>query len=98
MKILAHATVEKGSRIEFLRRMEEVDNAPPEGAELVARWFAASGNEMWMVIDGADSSVVAEYFLEWANLSDISLTPVVSDDEIDAALASRGVFEDLSIT
>lgn len=54
---------------------------PPEGVELIGRWFTAAHNKGFMLVETDDSKALFAYASEWSSLIDFEIDPVLTDEE-----------------
>jgi len=64
--------------------------APPSnGVELRGRWFTASHNKGYMLVESVGPKALFRYVSEWASVIDFEIEPVVTDEE--AATVLKGL-------
>ena len=71
---------------ERVARFLETGAPPPEGVTLHGRWFTASHNKGYMVVEANDPTALFRWTSEWADLIDFEIEPVISDAEAGAVL------------
>ena len=67
-------------------RFLETGAPPPEGVELLGRWFTASHSQGFMLVETEDANALFQWVSEWAALIDFVIEPVVTDAEAAAVL------------
>ena len=75
---------------ERVSRFLEAGAPPPDGVTLRGRWFTASHNKGFMLLETDDPKKLFEYTAEWADLIDFNIEPVVTDEEAGTVLKSMG--------
>ncbi|MCA9230723.1 MAG: DUF3303 family protein [Planctomycetales bacterium] len=71
---------------ERVARFLETGAPPPEGAEMLGRWFTASHNKGFMLVETDKSDTLFRWTSEWADLIDFQIEPVVTEDTAAAIL------------
>ena len=66
-----------------LRTMEE----KWDGVKLIGRWHEA-GNKGFMVVEAEDAVSLGKYSNQWTDLCDISIVPVMTDEEVGQVLSA----------
>jgi hypothetical protein len=59
----------------------------PEGLEPLERWHAPGSAHGWAVIEGSDTTAIAQHMAEWGGHLRLEITPVIEDAEAAAALS-----------
>ena len=72
---------------ERVSRFLETGAPPPEGVELLGRWFTASHSKGFMLTETDDAKALFRWVSEWASLIDFTIEPVLTDEEAGAVLA-----------
>lgn len=70
-----------------IARFLETGAPPPDGVQLLGRWFTASHSKGFMLTETDDVTALFRWVSEWAHLIDFTIEPVVTDEEAAAALA-----------
>lgn len=73
---------------ERVSRFLEAGALPPEGVTLLGRWFTASHSKGFMLVESDDPKALFRYASEWASLIDLTIEPVLTDEEAGAVLGS----------
>jgi hypothetical protein len=58
---------------------------------LVARWHAPGSAYGWALIEGNDTTALAQHVAEWANYLQLRVTPVMEDGKPEPACRRRTV-------
>lgn len=69
-------------------RFLETGAPPPDGVTLHGRWFTASHNMGFMLVETNDAKALFRWTSEWSELIDFKIEPVVTDDEAGPILKS----------
>ena len=64
------------------------DQFPEEGMTRIARWHNVSAKRFFLVVEVDDTSVFETWAAKWANYFDLSIFPVLDDEEIVAVLGN----------
>jgi len=67
-------------------RFLETGAPAPTGVTLAGRWHSAAGRNGFLLLEANDASAIYRFAAEWHDLCDLSLTPVISDEEAAAVL------------
>jgi hypothetical protein len=59
----------------------------PESLELLGRWHAPGSALGWALIEGTDTTALAQHLAEWGEYLEMQVTPVIQDEEAGAGLA-----------
>ena len=71
---------------ERVARFLETGARPPEGVDLLGRWFTASHSRGFMLVETDDAPAIFQWVGDWADLIDFVVEPVVDDAEAAAVL------------
>ena len=80
----------KGSRDEAIARFKQTGGQPPAGAKLLGRWTAADFSQGFVLLESDDATALTEFALQWSDLLDLRLVPVVEDAALLAVLQRTG--------
>lgn len=72
---------------ERVARFLETGAPPPEGVDLLGRWFTASHSKGFMLAETDDAKALFRWVSEWASIIDFVIEPVVTDEEGAAVLS-----------
>jgi len=61
----------------------------PDGVTMVDRWHAAAGRHGFILLETDDATAIYQFAAEWSDVCDLTVTPVLDDDEAAAVLAAR---------
>lgn len=75
---------------ERVTRFLENGAPPPEGVQLLGRWFTASHSKGFMLVETDDPKALFRYVSEWADIMNFEIEPVVTDEEAGSVL--KGMF------
>ena len=56
-----------------------------DGGKLIGRWHEA-GNKGFMVVEADDAVSLGKYSNQWTDLCDITIVPVMTDEEVGQVL------------
>lgn len=59
----------------------------PEGLTRIGRWHSLGSNLGWHLMEG-DPILVAQHTAEWANLLEMTVTPVIEDEQAGSAVSA----------
>ncbi|MGH9504430.1 MAG: DUF3303 domain-containing protein [Terriglobales bacterium] len=51
----------------------------PKGLKTVGRWHVPGSTLGWHLLEGDDSTALAEHVAEWADVLDLEVNPVIED-------------------
>ena len=86
MKFMVTFPLTHRSYKERIARFLDSGAPPPAGVALQGRWFTASHNKGFMLVEADDPKALFEYVSEWTDLIDFEIDPVVTDDEAASVL------------
>ncbi len=69
------------------RFLEGGDLQPPAGLTLIGRWHDISAKKSWLVVDVSDGVAFETWMAKWSDHIDISVYPVLDDDECGVVLS-----------
>ena len=72
---------------ERVARFLETGAPPPEGVELLGRWFTVSHSRGFMLVETDDAKAIFSWVSEWASLIDFVVEPVLADTEAAGVLS-----------
>jgi hypothetical protein len=88
MKFVMTYSIPNGAWDKAVSRFLDTKAPAPEGVELLGRWHAAAGRNGFLLLEGEDVSAIYRFGAQWHDVCDLTVTPVVDDDEAGAVLAS----------
>ncbi len=59
----------------------------PTGIKSLGRWHAPGSGYGWLLVEGNDTTALAQHMAEWANLLELQITPVIEDAEAASGLS-----------
>ena len=75
---------------ERIARFLDTGAPPPEGLTQLGRWFTASHNRGFMLVETDDHQRLFEFVSEWTDIMDFEIDPVVTEEEAAAVLSNGG--------
>ena len=87
MKYMISWRVRPESYKDGVKRFLKTGGTPPKGLKTIGRWHAPGSTVGWHLVEGTDAAL-AENAVLWADLLDITVTPVI-EDEVAAAAAAK---------
>lgn len=72
------------------RFLEGTAMQPPEGVTHVARWHSAGGGIGWGVADTDDPKLIADWLMQWSDIIEYEIYPVISDEEFGEIMVKHG--------
>ena len=76
---------------ERVSRFLESGAPSPEGMTILGRWFTASHNKGFVLVETERASLLFQYVSEWADIVDFEIDPVVTDEEAAPILQNLGL-------
>jgi hypothetical protein len=86
MKFMVAWTLSAANFKEALGRFMKTGGAMPEGLKMHGRWHAPGGKKGFLLVEGSEAALT-EHIIEWADLLEADIYPVVDDAEAAAVLA-----------
>jgi hypothetical protein len=78
------------TRNEGIGRFKTTGGLPPQGAKLVGRWTRADFSGGYVLLESDDSKALAAFAHNWGDLMELSIVPVVDDEELAQVLQRVG--------
>ena len=72
---------ERGKAKEIYRRLQERGRMMPEGLKYINSWISADFNRCWQLMECDDPRLFQEWVLQWEDLFELEIIPVVSSEE-----------------
>jgi hypothetical protein len=91
MKFITTWTIPTGNVNPAIERFLKTGGKAPEGVKMLGRWFGMDGRA-FTVSEANDTKAMYQWYAEWADLLELTVTPCVEDAEagpVLAALAKR---------
>lgn len=90
MKFMQTFVIAPERRDEALGRFKETGGQPPKGVKLLGRWTAADSSGGFELIECDDAKALTAFSLQWSDLMEVTITPVVEDAEFAEAVERAG--------
>ncbi|HEX2827784.1 MAG TPA: DUF3303 family protein [Burkholderiales bacterium] len=74
------------TRGEAIARFRATGGLPPKGAKLLGRWTRADFSGGYGLIDTEDPQALAEFALQWSDLMQLRILPVLEDGALSEVL------------
>ena len=71
----------QGKTKEIYRRLQERGRMMPEGLKYLDSWISADFNRCWQLMECDDPRLFQEWVLQWQDLFELEIIPVVSSQE-----------------
>ena len=78
------------ARDEAIARFRKSGGLPPAGVKLLGRWMRADFNGGFDLLESDDSQALAEFALMWSDLMDLTIVPVLEDQQLSEVLQRVG--------
>ena len=89
---MVEVSIQSENRNEIIKRFS--DGAAlelPAGAKLVGRWHAPGQLEAWNVVEADDPKGVYDWLLNWNDICDTRVIPVITDEETGDLIQKHGL-------
>jgi hypothetical protein len=73
-------------REEGIARFRKTGGMPPKGATLLGRWTRADFSGGYDLVESEDPQALAEFALQWSDLMELRIAPVLEDEQLTAVL------------
>jgi hypothetical protein len=87
MKYISHWKIPPSSIDAAIKKFLETGGAPPQGVKMLGRWHGMNG-QGFAISESNDAKAMYEWYAQWANVMEITVTPCVEDAEAGPILAS----------
>jgi hypothetical protein len=87
MKYITHWRIPPSSIDAAIKKFLETGGAPPKGVKMLGRWHGMNG-QGFAISESDDAKPMYEWYAQWANVMEITVTPCVEDAEAGPILAS----------
>jgi hypothetical protein len=93
MKFMLSFTItsDKAKRDEAIQRFLKTGGQPPKGAKLLGRWTAADFSHGFGLLESDDAKPLTKFALEWGDLMELSITPVLEDSDLLEVLKATSI-------
>jgi len=86
MKYMSTWTIRPENMKAAIERFKQTGGAPPAGVKILGRWYEMGTGHGFTLSESDDPVAVARAGIEWADLIDEKIVPVIEDAQIAAAL------------
>ena len=73
-----------------IARFRRTGGKPPKGATIVGRWTCADFSGGFALMESKDTRALAQFALDWSDLMDVSISPVLTDVDLLQTLKRVG--------
>ena len=87
MKYISHWKIPPQLTDATIKQFLETGGAPPEGVKLLGRWIGMNG-EGFAVSESNDAKAMYAWYVQWASVMELTVTPCVEDAEAGPVLAA----------
>jgi hypothetical protein len=77
-------------RNEAIARFLKTGGQPPKGAKLLGRWTSADLSKGYDLLESDDRGALTELALQWSDLMEMNIVPVVEDKDLGEVLKRGG--------
>lgn len=88
MKFMATWKIPPHNQREAAKRFLAGGAPAPEGATVLGRWHVPGSGRGFVLCEADDLGPVATQLVEWGNLLELEIYPVMEDEEAGAAMAA----------
>ena len=91
MKYISSWRIPSSSIDAAIEKFLATGGAPPEGVKMLGRWHGMNG-QGFAISESDDAMAMYQWYAQWSNVMEITVTPCVEDAEagpILAAMAAR---------
>lgn len=81
---------DKQKRNEAIARFQKTGGQPPQGAKLLGRWTRADFSGGFDLLESESLQAVTEFSLMWSDLMELTVVPVLEDQELSEVLKRAG--------
>ena len=90
MKFMLTFTLQPGTRNEAIARFLKTGGQSPKGAKRLGRWTSTDLSKGYDLLESDDPSALTELALQWSDLIEMNIVPVVEDKELGDVLKRGG--------
>lgn len=87
MRFISTWTFPPGQLNAAIKRFLESGGKPPEGVKMLGRWHGMDGRG-FAIAEATDTKAMYQWYVEWADVLDLTVTPCVEDAEMGPILAA----------
>jgi hypothetical protein len=81
---------ESKGRDEAIARFQATGGQPPQGVTMLGRWTAADFSGGFDLLESDDAAALTEFSLQWSDLMELKLVPVIEDAQLAGVLQRMG--------
>jgi hypothetical protein len=78
------------TRDEGIARFRKTGGQPPAGVKLLGRWTRVDFSGGFDLLESDDPEALAEFALMWSDLMELTIVPVLEDQELSDVLQRMG--------
>ena len=78
------------TRDEGIARFRKTGGQPPKGVRLLGRWTRADFSGGFDLLESDDPQALTEFALMWSDLMELTIVPVLEDQELSDVLQRIG--------
>jgi hypothetical protein len=82
---------QSNNRDEAIARFKRTGADMPKGAKLLGRWTAADFSGGFVLIESDDATALTENSLQWSDLMELRIAPVLEDAQLGEVLVRAGL-------
>ena len=82
-------TPDTRTRAEAVARFRKTGGLPPKSAKLLGRWTRADFSGGYDLLESDDAQALAEFALQWSDLMNLEILPVLEDQQTAEVLQRR---------
>jgi hypothetical protein len=83
-------TPDTNTRDEAIARFRKTGGQPPKGAKMLGRWTRADFSGGFDLLESDDPQALAEFALTWSDLMQLTIVPVLEDEQLSQVLQRLG--------
>ena len=87
MKFMATWKMPPDSQLTAKERFLSAGAPMPEGLKMLGRWHAPGSTSGFLLVEADDLTPLATHMVEWGDLLELQVTPVLEDAEAGEAMA-----------
>ncbi len=81
MKFMISWNVPTSSYRATMEAFLESGGPTPQGLTMVGRWHVPGSRSGWVLVEGDDTSLVAQFVAGWSSIAELDVSPVIDDEE-----------------
>jgi hypothetical protein len=90
MKFMLTFTLQPETRNKAIERFLKTGGQPPKGVKLLGRWTSTDLSKGYDLLESDDPGALTELALQWSDLIEMNIVPVVEDKELGDVLKKGG--------